>query len=163
MYLLTPRMNWDIHHNKRVITQLVGCLKTLALHQNDYSMAITVLLVDDHPTILKAITRLLAGDPEIQIVGEAMSFTQTMQLTGKLRPQVVVMDLHLKDEKDATPSQVKSCLVGSRLLAMSIWQDDETKTLAETFGAAMLLDKANLAAELIPAIKYYTGRDRVRA
>jgi hypothetical protein len=38
-------------------------------------------------------------------------------------------------------------------LAISIWKDDETKALAETLGAATLLDKANLATELIPAIK----------
>src|SRR4029077_7837190 len=100
----------------------------------------------DHPMIRKAIARLLTGDPEIQIVAEAISFTQTMQLTSKLRPQVVVMDLHLSDEKDATPSQVKSCLAGSRLLAMSISQDDVTKTLTKTFGAVLLLDKANLGA-----------------
>lgn len=126
-------------------------------------MAITVLLVDDHPIMRKVIARLLAGDPEIQIVAEASGFTQTMHFASKLRPQVVVMDLHLGDEKDATPSQVKSCLVDSLLLAMSIWQDDETKTLAETFGAVVLLDKTNLAAELIPAIKYYTkDRDRVK-
>jgi DNA-binding NarL/FixJ family response regulator len=126
-------------------------------------MAVTVLLADDHAIMRKAIAHLLASDPEIQLVAEAISFAQTMQLTSKLEPQVVVMDLHLSDEKKVTPSHVKSCLVDSLVLAMSIWDDDETKALAETFGAVMLLDKTNLATELIPAIRYYATYQDKRA
>ena len=40
---------------------------------------------------------------------------------------------------------------------MSLWNDDETKSLAETIGAAKLLDKANLVTELIRAIKHYAN------
>src|SRR5437588_8082257 len=116
---------------------------------------ISLLLVDDNDMLRKAIAHVLASDPEIQLVAEAVSFAETMRLTYELQPQVILMDLHLRDQKAVTPSQVKSCLAGSRLLAMSIWEDDETKTLAEVFGAVTLLDKTNLATELIPAIKLY--------
>ena len=116
---------------------------------------ITLLLVDDNDMLRKAIAHILACDPEIQLVAEAVSFADTMRLTHDLQPQVVLMDLHLRDQKAVTPSQVKSSLAGSQLLAMSIWDDDETKTLAEIFGAVTLLDKTNLATELIPAIKLY--------
>jgi hypothetical protein len=57
------------------------------------------------------------------------------------------------DERTVTPSQFKSSLSGSRLIAMSLWKDDKTKFLAATLGAVALLDKASLATELIPAIK----------
>jgi DNA-binding NarL/FixJ family response regulator len=118
-------------------------------------MTITVLLADDHEIMRKAIANLLKGDPVIQLVAEAASFSQTMQLTGKLHPQIVVMDLHMRDEKDVTPAQVKSALVGSRLLAISIWNDEQAKALADSFGAVTLLDKPKLADDLIPAIKLY--------
>jgi chemotaxis response regulator CheB len=108
--------------------------------------------------VRKTIARILQDDPEIQLVAEAASFNQTMQLTIKLHPQVVVMDLHMSDEKDVTPAQVKSSLVGSQLLAMSIWNDDEAKALADCFGAVTLLDKPKLADELIPAIKQYANQ-----
>jgi hypothetical protein len=52
---------------------------------------------------------------------------------------------------------LKFCLIGSRLLAISTWKDDKTNALAERIGAARLLDKANLANLLIPAIKNYAG------
>jgi DNA-binding NarL/FixJ family response regulator len=120
-------------------------------------MSTTVLLADDNEIMRKAILNLLQDDPDIRVLAQSASFGQTMQLASKLHPQVIVLDLHMSDERTVTPSEVKSCLVGSRLLAMSLWNDDETKSLAETIGAAKLLDKANLVTELIPAIKHYAN------
>ena len=116
-------------------------------------MPISVLLVEDSEIMRKAIADLLKGDPEIQIVAEAPSLGQAMQLISKHQPQIVVLDLHLGDEHNFIPFQVRSCFVVSRLLAISLWTDDQTKALAESFGAVMLLDKTKLAFELIPAIK----------
>jgi DNA-binding NarL/FixJ family response regulator len=118
-------------------------------------MTISMLLADDSEIMRKAIAHLLKGDPEIQVLAEAASFSQTMQLTEKLHPQIVVMDLHMADENDVTPSQIKSSLAGSPLLAISFWNDEETKALADICGAVALLDKTKLAEELIPAIKRY--------
>ncbi|HWO29830.1 MAG TPA: response regulator [Candidatus Acidoferrum sp.] len=116
-----------------------------------------MLLADDSQIMLKVIAHLLKGDPEIEVVAECVSFAQTMEVTSKLRPQVIVLDLHMGDEGTVTPSHLKFCLIGSRLLAISIWKDEETKALAETIGAVTLLDKADLATTLIPAIKYHAS------
>jgi DNA-binding NarL/FixJ family response regulator len=118
-------------------------------------MAITILLADDHKIMREAIVDLLTGNPELEVLAEAADFTEAMQLLTKLHPQIVVLDLHMSDERTVTPSQFKSCLNGSRLLAMSIWNDDQAKVLATSFGAVTLLDKKNLGIELIPAIKQY--------
>jgi two-component system chemotaxis response regulator CheB len=115
--------------------------------------AIRVMIADDSNVMREAISRLFEGDPDIQLIGEADTFVQTTQLIGELRPQVVVMDLHMPDENNMTPMHFKLCLNGTRLLAMSLCIDDETKALADTFGAVKLLDKMNLASELILAIK----------
>ena len=120
-------------------------------------MKISVLLADDSPIILKVIAHLLKGDPEIEVVAECVSFAQTMEVTSKLHPQVIVLDVHMRDELTVTPSHVKFGLIGSRLLAISIWKDEETKALAGTIGAVTLLDKADLATKLIPAIKHYAS------
>ena len=117
----------------------------------------TVLLADDSEIMRKAIVHLLQADPDIQVLAQGASFAQTIKLATKLHPQVIVMDLHMGDDRAVTPSQLKSSLNGSRLLAMSIWNDDETKSLAETIGAVVLLDKSALASELIPAIKQYAS------
>jgi hypothetical protein len=43
--------------------------------------------------------------------------------------------------------------MGSRVIAISIWTDEETKALADSYGAVALLDKTKLASDLIPAIR----------
>jgi hypothetical protein len=65
------------------------------------------------------------------------------------------MDLHMSDERDYPPESVKFQLTTNAgcILAISLWNDDTAKDLAERFGARALLDKANLYSELIPAIK----------
>ena len=74
-----------------------------------------------------------------------------------LRTQVVVMDLHMPDDKLITPLQIKASLNGARLISISLWEDDESKKLADNLGAVALLDKMHLVADLIPAIKKYAG------
>jgi chemotaxis response regulator CheB len=125
-------------------------------------MQIGVLLADDSEIMRNAIADILRADPEIQLLAQASSFIQTMELTSTLRPQVVVMDLYMRDEKNVTPFQVKSCLRGSVLLSISLRNDDESKALAESFGAVALVEKVNLADELIP-VKNCTPRTALKS
>src|ERR1700726_4358852 len=101
----------------------------------------------------KVIKHFLKDDSDIEVLAESANFAQTMLLATKLQPHVIILDLHMGDEHAVTPSQFKSSLNGSRLIAISVWIDEVTKSLAETFGAVTFLDKATLATELIPAIK----------
>jgi two-component system response regulator DevR len=112
-----------------------------------------VLVADDSSIIRKVIVDLLISDPEIEVVGQCGSFAQTIRLAALLHPDIILLDVHLSDERVFTYQQVNSSLVGFPILAMSIWKDDETKKLAEIMGAEKLLDKTTLAAELIPTIK----------
>ncbi|HLX70484.1 MAG TPA: response regulator transcription factor [Verrucomicrobiae bacterium] len=124
-------------------------------------MPITVLLADDNVSIRKAILHLLQGDPDIQVLAEATDFAQTMELVRKLHPQVVIMDVHMNDERALTPERLKSGFSGSCLLAISIWIDDETRSFANSIGAAAFLDKTTLATQLIQTIRNCVdGQDR---
>ena len=116
-------------------------------------MSIKILLADDSAIVCRGIRQLLAGQTEIEIVAEAANFAQTIQLANDVKPQVIVLDLHMPDETNVTPQGLKSHLNhDSRLLAISFSNDEETKVLAESFGAAALLDKTELASTLIPTI-----------
>jgi len=73
------------------------------------------------------------------------------------------MDLHMPDENTITPEEVKSRLSRDfQVLGMSVWNDEETRELAENLGAAVLLDKMNLASTLVPTIMQL-GRERSAA
>jgi hypothetical protein len=52
-----------------------------------------------------------------------------------------------------TPSEIKSYLADSIVLAISFLTNDENKAIADSYGAVAFLDKTKLAEELIPAIK----------
>ena len=114
-----------------------------------------MLVADDKEVVLSSIRLLLRPNPEIRVVGETGSFQQTIQSALDLKPQVVVMDLHMPDESSVNPQEIKSLLdkLGSQLIAMSFWNDENTQVLARSFGAVTLLDKMRLVDELIPAIK----------
>ena len=56
---------------------------------------IRVLLVEDSATMRHHLRASLAGDPELQVVGEAVDGMQAVELCGRLRPDVVTMDMML--------------------------------------------------------------------
>jgi chemotaxis response regulator CheB len=72
---------------------------------------------------------------------------EAVSKTTKLHPDVVVLDLNISDGV-----KPRRNLFNAQVVATSLRIDDESKTLAESLGAAKLLDKMELATELIPAI-----------
>jgi DNA-binding NarL/FixJ family response regulator len=117
-------------------------------------MPITVLLAGDKEFERQAIRRILHAHPEIELVGEAADFPQATQMSNDLKPQVVIADLHMPDEARVSPIEVRSLLNAgaSRLVVISIWEDEEANVLADKFGAYTLLDKNELGSTLVPAI-----------
>src|SRR5262249_3495284 len=56
---------------------------------------IRVLLVDDHAVVRKGMRALLEREPGLEVVGEAEDGTQAVQAAGRLRPDVILMDLEM--------------------------------------------------------------------
>jgi DNA-binding NarL/FixJ family response regulator len=117
-------------------------------------MSIGVLLAEDAVVMRLAIRRLLQMEPNIDLLGEAVNFQQTIQMAAHLKPKVVLLDLHMPGERQFSPAFIKSELLLSarHVLMMSLWTDADAKALAESYGAIALLDKSKLAFELVPAI-----------
>ena len=109
-------------------------------------MLVTVLLIGDMDVERESIRRILGSHAEIYLVGEATTFAQAMQMSSDLKPQVVLMDLHMPDDAMISPLEVKTLLNSgaSRLLVISIWKDEEANVLADNFGSYTLLDKRDL-------------------
>jgi len=121
-------------------------------------MSIRVLLADDREFIRKAVRGLLSEDSGIVVVGEAASFSEALQIAGDLKPQLAIVDLTLanKDHKSRMADSDFRAF-GCPVLAISVWNDEDSKALATRRGALILLDKANLSSELIPAIKLHAN------
>ena len=114
---------------------------------------IKVLVADDTQLLRRLICRLLKEHSEIEIVGEAADYPQTVKMANDLRPEIILMDLHLACQPGITPLDVRTNLNhGSRLMLISLSNDEEAEALAESFGAVKLLDKMKLFDGLIPTI-----------
>jgi two-component system, NarL family, response regulator DevR len=122
-------------------------------------LPIRVLIADDAEAIRKCIRGLLGCEPTIDVCGEAASFSRTLELAATLKPDVILLDLHMPDGHRFESAVVKSQLLStSQVLAISLSQQDgEAEILANGYGAAALLDKAKLFDELIPAIQRVNG------
>lgn len=58
---------------------------------------IRVLIADDHTIVRSGVRMLLEAEEDFTVVGEALDGAQAIILTGKLRPDVVLMDIGMPD------------------------------------------------------------------
>ncbi len=109
-------------------------------------MCVRVFLADDAEQVRKAIRILLSERKDITVVGEAATFSEAVRKAEELLPDEIIFDLRLAEgENERLPA-------GPKLIAISFANDDEAKASADSIGAGKLLDKMELANELIPAI-----------
>lgn len=111
-----------------------------------------VLIADDSEVMRTAIRRTLEEERKIDVVGEASSFADAMQKIADLKPDVLLLDLHLPEKREFAPALVKSQLGTVCTVAVSFSNDNDSKTLAESYGAVTLLDKMMLYTQMVPAI-----------
>jgi len=115
---------------------------------------ITVLLAEDHTIVREGLRALLNAQGDIEVVGEAQTGRQAVQLTKRLRPDVVVMDIAmpLLNGLEATRRILKA-VPGTRVLILSGYSDDEYVRQAVLLGAAGYLVKQTSAASLALAVR----------
>jgi len=54
-----------------------------------------IVLVDDHPMLIRGIADLINGEADLEVVGEAATFQEAMALVNKLKPGLIVVDVSL--------------------------------------------------------------------
>jgi DNA-binding NarL/FixJ family response regulator len=124
-------------------------------------MPVKVLIADDREILRQVIREVLDLDSDITVVGEAEDFPQTVALIRELNPNVIVLDLHMPAPPHFPYGEIKRAVTdaGSKLIAVSVWQDEPSRALAASFGSYSLLDKASLATVLVPAIRQLMASD----
>jgi len=60
-------------------------------------MAIRLTIVDDHMSFHEDLCRVLAGEPDLVLVGEASDTVQGHEQARELRPDVVLMDIRRRE------------------------------------------------------------------
>jgi DNA-binding NarL/FixJ family response regulator len=123
-------------------------------------MPIRVLIADDSDVMRKAVRDLLGEAPEIEILGEAVSLAEMIELRKKLQPDIVVMDLHMLEAAGITAAELDSLTAGdSKLLAISACNPVEGEPKAMSLGASGYVDKMQLFDQLIPKLREMAAGD----
>jgi DNA-binding NarL/FixJ family response regulator len=115
---------------------------------------ITVLLAEDHQIVREGFRSLLEHERDIEVVGEAESGREAVQLTRKLRPAVVVMDIAMPrlNGLEAT-RQIRKDFPDTKVVILSAHSDDAYVAQVTTLGAAGFLLKQTSSHDLAMAIR----------
>ena len=115
---------------------------------------ITVLLAEDHQIVREGFRSLLKHEADIEVVGEAETGRQAVQMTRKLRPAVVVMDIAmpLLNGLEAT-RQIRKDFPATKVLILSAHSDDAYVEQVSALGAAGFLLKQTSSHVLATAIR----------
>lgn len=117
-------------------------------------MSIKVLLVDDHKIMREGLRSIISEQTGISVVGEAGNGREAVKLAGKLKPDLVVMDLSMPDLNgiDAT-GEIVSGNPYIKVLALSMHSERMFITRALQEGASGYILKDCALDELIKAIR----------
>jgi DNA-binding NarL/FixJ family response regulator len=115
---------------------------------------ITVLLADDHEIVREGFRKLLEAEDDLEVIGEAQNGRQAVELTRKLRPSVVVMDIAmpLLNGFEAT-RQIRKAFPSTNVVVLSAHNDDAYVEQAIAYGAAGFLLKQTSSHDLSRAIR----------
>jgi DNA-binding NarL/FixJ family response regulator len=113
-------------------------------------MPVRVLIADDSPIMRKAVRDVLSGQSGIEIVGEACSVREMIQMRDEFVPDIVIMDLYMAEDSKMSADELNSS--ASHLLAISASDAEEGSQKAKELGASAFLDKLWLHTTLIPKI-----------
>nr|WP_295382249.1 response regulator [Pseudoxanthomonas sp.] len=117
-------------------------------------MTIRVFLIDDHALVRTGMRMILAQETDLDIVGEAESGEEALPLIRKLKPDVVLCDLHLPGYSglEVTERIVRGDQ-GTRVIIVSVLEDGPLPKRLLEAGASGYLGKGGDAQELIRAVR----------
>ena len=118
-------------------------------------MSVTrVLLADDHPVVREGLKVLLAGEPDLVVVGVAEDGASAVALAGSLDPDVVVVDVSMPGLNGAqVATRLRAERPNLRVLALTVHEDVGYLRLLLGAGASGYVLKRAAAAELVRAVR----------
>ena len=119
-------------------------------------MSVRVLLVDDQALLRSTLGMLFRATPGIDLVGEAGSGLEAVEMARSTQADVVVMDIRMSDMDGIEATRritADEDLAGVRILILTTFETDELVVRALQAGASGFLGKGSAPEELIAAIR----------
>jgi len=115
---------------------------------------IRVLVADDHPIVRGGIVALLESADDIEVVGQAATGLEAVDLALTLEPDLVLMDLRMPGiDGDEATARVLAARPGIRVVVLTTYETDESILTAIEAGASGYLLKAAPEREILAGIR----------
>lgn len=124
------------------------------LEPSSSTSTIRVLLADDHDILRQGLKLLLGLQPEIEVVGEARTGQEAVEMAHTLKPDVVVMDISMSGMDGLEACQrIRSQESSTQVLILTMHESEEYFLQALRMGAAGYLVKKAAPTDLHMAIR----------
>ena len=124
---------------------------------------IRIALCDDHAVVRSGLRHILEAQADLEVVGEAGSAAEAVEVATSARPDVFVMDLGLPDRNGiAATADVRAVSPETRVLVLTVHDDVAYLRRAFEAGATGYLVKEAADVELVQAVRQVaTGKQYV--
>lgn len=125
-----------------------------------FQRPIAVLIVEDHMFVRQGLKTLLEGEGDIKVVGEAENGRLAVDMTHRLRPDVILMDIGMPQLNGLEATrQILKAYPRTLIILLSAYQDDAYIEKAAALGAAGYLTKESSLDAIAKVIReVYRGR-----
>lgn len=116
-------------------------------------MSIRIVIADDHRILRAGLKTLLSSDTNLEVVGEATNFGETIQTTRELQPDILIMDIGMPgiEGLEALPLLLQDA-PQTRVLVLTMHEDSAMVQAYLRAGASGYIIKRAAESELIDAI-----------
>lgn len=115
---------------------------------------ITLIVVDDHPVVRDGLQGMLSGQPDIDVVGEAVNGREAVEMALRLQPDVILMDLRMPEmDGVAAIEGILAERPEANILVLTTYDSDEDIVRAMEAGATGYLLKDAPRQELFRAVR----------
>jgi DNA-binding NarL/FixJ family response regulator len=132
-----------------------GPVAALPPHITSSEGGIRVLIADDHAIMLEGLTVMLSKEPDIEVVGQARDGRQAIEMTRRLTPDVVLMDIGMPGLNGIEATRIiRAEMPRVRVLGLSmLYEEGEGAEAMREAGAIAYVTKSAPSSEVLAALR----------